>query len=68
VRKIDGEKKIVALKSAAATLEFILQLEGDKQVLQEEGRGMALLGYCSFQASPKALYIFRYAAKRCASF
>jgi hypothetical protein len=34
VRKIDGEKKIVALKSAAATLKFILQLEGDKHVLQ----------------------------------
>ena len=34
MRKIDGEKNFAALKSAAATLAFILQLEGDKQVLQ----------------------------------
>jgi hypothetical protein len=32
VRKIDDEKRL--LKGAAAALELILQLEGDKQVLQ----------------------------------
>lgn len=33
-KRIDGERKIVALKGAASILEHILQLEGDKQILQ----------------------------------
>ena len=60
----------MTLNSVAATLEFIEQLEGDKQV-QQKGLRMhylVLFGYRSFQTSSKALYIFRNAAKRCASF
>jgi len=34
VTKINGEKKIMKLNSAAANLEFIEQLEGDKQMQQ----------------------------------
>lgn len=60
----------MTLNSVAATLEFIEQLEGDKQVQQKGLRmhDLVLFGYRSFQTSSKALYIFRNAAKRCASF
>jgi len=34
VTKIGGVKKIMKLNSVAATLEFIEQLEGDKQMQQ----------------------------------
>jgi hypothetical protein len=37
VRRIDGGKKIVALKSTAARLKFILQLKGESSCCRRHG-------------------------------
>jgi hypothetical protein len=63
-------RKDYDVKQRRGNPESIEQLEGDKQVRQKGLRMhyLVLFGYRSFQTSSKALYIFRYAAKRCASF